>query len=106
MLGQEITFDACTLDYYDQPSKATEFLINGMDHQDYNISGSKFMSISCNHATQGISVTGSLGTNNSYNYSINISLHVARISESKIIFVTLTVELSQCHPGFWYSNDS
>ena len=27
MLGQDITFDACLLDYFDQPTKAAEFLI-------------------------------------------------------------------------------
>jgi len=30
----------------------------------------------------------------------------SRVSESKIISVNLTVELSQCHPGFWYSSES
>ena len=41
MLGQDITFDACLLDYYDQPTKAAEFSITGMNHQDYNVSSSK-----------------------------------------------------------------
>ena len=46
-----------------------------------------------------------LHSNNSYNYSVIISLYVTRVSESKIISVNLTVGLSQCHPGFWYSSD-
>ena len=104
MLGQEIRFDACLLDYYDQPTKAAaEFLITGMNHQDYNISSSKYISISCNHTIQGITVTGNLQSNNANNYSINISLFVTRLSESKGISVNLIVELSHCHPGFWYS---
>ena len=41
MLGQDITFDACLLDYYDQPTEAAEFSITGMNHQDYNVSSSK-----------------------------------------------------------------
>ena len=106
MLGQDITFDACLLDYYDQPTEAAEFAITGMNHQDYNISGSKYISISCDHTTQGLSVIGNLHLNKSYNYTVNISLHVTRLSESKVISVNLTVELSQCHPGFWYSNES
>ena len=106
MLGQGITFDACVHDYYNQPTEATQFVITGINHQYYNINGSKYITISCDHTTQGITVTGNLHSNNSYNYSMNISLYVARASESKIISVDLIVELSQCHPGFWYSSGS
>ena len=106
MLGQDITFDACVLDYYDKPTEATQFIITGINHQYYNITGSKYITISCNHTTQGITITGNLHLNNSYNYSLNISLYVARASESKIISVDLIVELSRCHPGFWYSSES
>ena len=106
MLGQEITLDACTLDYYDRPVVGvTEFLVRG-NHPSYTMSGSKFISVSCNQTTQGISVIGNLNFNASYNYSIVISLRVIPISESKIISVNLSVELSQCHPGFWYFNES
>ena len=106
MLGQEITFDACLLDYYDQPTEAIQFSITGMNHQDYTILGQKYISISCNRTTQGISVIGNLQSNKSYNYSVNISLYVTRASEIKFISVNLIVELSQCQPGFWYSNES
>ena len=41
MLGQDITFDACVLDYYDQPTEAAQFLITGTNHQYYNITSSK-----------------------------------------------------------------
>ena len=106
MLGEKITFDACVLDYYDQPTKATQFLIKGMNHEDYNISGSDYITISCNHTTQGITLIGNLHSNNSYNYSLTILLYVTHVYESKIITVNLTVELSQCHAGFWYSSES
>ena len=103
MLGQGITFDACLLDYYDQPIDAAQFSITGKNHQDYSISSSKYITISCNRTTQGIVVTGNLQSNNTYNYSMNISLFVSRVSESKVVSVNLIVELSQCHPGFRYS---
>ena len=106
MLGQEIMFDACVLDYYDQPTKAAEFLVTGMNHEDYNISGPNYITISCNHMTQAISITGSLRSNNSYNYSMTISLYVVRTSESKTISVNLILGLSQCHPGFQYLSES
>ena len=106
MLGQEITFDACVLDYYDQPTEAADFVVSGMDHQDYNISGSKYVSITCNQTIQGISVTGNLHSNQSYNYLLDISLYTAHSSDAKIVSATLIVELTQCHHGFWYSNKS
>ena len=37
---------------------------------------------------------------------MNLSLYIARASESRMILVNLIVELSQCHPGFWYSSQS
>ena len=103
MLGQDVTIDACVLDYYDQQTEATQFIISGMNHQDYNISGSKYITISCSHTTQGIAIIGNLHSNTSYNYSMTISLYVTRASESKVISINLTVELSQCYPGFWHS---
>ena len=106
MLGEKITFDACVLDYYDQPTKATQFLIKGMNHKDYNISGSDYITISCNHTTQGITLIGNLHSNKSYNYSLNILLYVTHVYESKIVTVNLTIELSQCRDGFWYSSKS
>ena len=106
MLGEKITFDACVLDYYDQPTKATQFLIKGMNHKDYNISGSDYITISCNHTTQGITLIGNLHLNNSYNYSLTILLYVTHVYESKIISVNLTVEISQCRAGFWYFSES
>ena len=72
----------------------------------YNITSSQYITISCDHTVQEIIITGNLYSNNSYNYSLNISLYVARASESKIIFIYLIVELSQCYPGFQYSSQS
>ena len=106
MLGQEIAFDACVLDYYGQPTEAIQFSITGMEHQDYTILGQKYISISCNRTTQGMSIIGNLQSNKSYNYSVNISLYVTRASEFKFISVNLIIELSQCHPGFEYFNKS
>ena len=106
MLGQAIMLNACLFDYYNQPSETAQFLVTGIINQDFKISSSKYISISCNHVTQGITITGDLNENNSYNYSILLSLYTLRISESRIISVNLQVELSQCHPGFLYSNES
>ena len=103
MLGQEITFDACVLDYYDRPVGLAELSVASY-HPINRISGSKFISISCNHTTQGIRIMGKSYLSTSYNFSMIISLHKFRSYDSKILSVNLTVELSQCHPGFWYFN--
>ena len=105
MLGQEISFDACVLDYFDQPTEVTEFVISDMNNEDYRISGPTHVTISCNRTTQGISITGNLQSNNSYNYSIILSSYFIDL-KSKMLSVKLTIELSQCHPGFWYSSKS
>ena len=106
MLGQNILFDACMYDYYDQPSDPAQFVVNGTD-QDYYITGSNYMLISCNNTFQGVAL---IGNDTSpvlpFNYSANITLHVDRISEMKVISVNFTVELVSCHPGFWYSDKS
>ena len=104
MLGQEIRFNACVLDYYNRPTELTQFVLTGMNHQHYNMSGSKYISVSCNYTTQGISVIGNLNT--LFNYSIKVSSYVAKTSGSKVISVNLTVGLSECHPGFYYSSES
>ena len=108
MLGQNIIFDACMYDYYDQPSDAARFVVNGTaDYQDYHIPGSNYMLISCNNTFEGVAL---IGNDTSpvlpFNYSTNITLHADRISEMKIISVNFTVELVSCHPGFWYSDKS
>ena len=105
MLGQEITLNACLLDYYDQPAETTQFFVTSTDHR-FKISSSKYFSISCNHTTQGTIIIGDLNKENSYNYSMVISMYVVRISESKAISVNLKVELSHCHLGFYYSKET
>ena len=108
MLGQDITFDACVLDYYNQSIEAKQFSITGMDHPNLNITGTRYISISCNHTIQGLSVIGNFQATTSYNYTIVISSHAGDISRSgaKTVSIKLIVELSQCHHGFWYSNKS
>ena len=108
MPGQEILIDACMYDYYDRPTGTEEFIVSSADNQDYYIPGSQYILISCNHTFQGISIIGNKTTTPllPFNYSMTISLYVVRISESKTISVNLAVELSRCHPGFWYHSKS
>ena len=104
MLGQEILIDACMYDYYDRSTSTAEFLITSVDNQDYYISGSHYILISCNHTFQEINIIGNPAL--PFNYSMTITLYVARISEMKTISLNIIVELSLCHPGFWYDDAS
>ena len=107
MLGQEILIYACMYDYYDRSTGTEEFLVSATDDQDYYVPGSQYILMSCNHTFQGISINGNTTTPVlPFNYSMTIGLYVVRISEMKTISVSLTVELSPCHPGFWYDNTS
>ena len=104
MLGQEISFPICLLDYYNQPAEVTQFKIIGEDHQNYSIHGSEYTSISCNHTFEGISIIG-----NRCLVPLNFSLLFTSNgikSERKNISVNLTVGLSPCHPGFQYNSKS
>ena len=103
MLGQELKFNACIVDYYYQPTEVTQLSITGINQEHYNVSA-KYISISCDHTTQGVSITGNMNTVS--NYSMLISMYAERISQTKIISINLIVELSKCHLGFWYSNNT
>ena len=103
MLGQEITINGCILDYYNEPISEARLLDIRSDDGNYDVDGSDNILISCNRTFDGISITGSnnLSTITS-NISMNLTLHFDRNSESRLISVSLTVELSPCHPGFVY----
>ena len=104
MLGQQLKFNACVVDYYDQPTdELTQFLLTGINQEHNNVSA-KYMTVSCDHTTQGVSITGNMNVLS--NYSMLISMNVGRTSQSKIISVNLFVELSKCHLGFWYSSST
>ena len=107
MLGQEIPLVACVMDYYDQPAEVTKFSVTGINNRYYKIpSLIYYILVSCNLTIRGINVIGNLHSNTSYNYSITISSYYNFISDAKHISINLMVELTQCHPGFWFSNAS
>jgi len=104
MLGREIVISACVLDYYNQSINSTQFLVQSEMNQSYFITGPKQILISCDKF-QGISIMGNQILSTSTNFSITITLNVDHNADWKQISVSLIVELSLCHPGFWqYSN--
>ena len=100
MLGGKIVIPACVLDHYNQSVKSNQFFINDIIHSNYYISGPKQTLISCG-TFEGISIMGNQSVLESTNFSINITLNIALNSNWKQISVTLIIELSPCHPGFW-----
>ena len=107
MLGQELAIHACLLDHYNQPAEVTQFRIVGENNQNYDIRGSEYTSISCNHSIGGISIIGNdITTSSSLNYSILFTSNLVFNTARRNISVNLTVELSRCHPGFQYHGKS
>ena len=102
MLGQEIIINACVQDYYDQPADATRFLVSS-NSQDYHIIGaSTGILISCNNIKE-IGIIGYEVTTPS-NISMTLTSHHGSQTDLKTISIELIIELSPCHPGFYYDN--
>ena len=105
MLGSDIVIPACVFDYYNHSVEPSQFLIQSESNSSYNISGSQQVLIGCNKF-KGISILGNQVSSNSTNFSLTIKLKVDHNPDWKQISVTLVVELSECHLGFWHSSES
>ena len=103
MLGQEITFNPCLLDYYGMSAEVTQFKIVGENHDNYLIHGSEYASVSCNHTIKGISIVGNKAVSS---LPLNYSIFFTSYAMQKSISANLVVELSPCHPGFHYQSKS
>ena len=105
MLGEEINIPVCISNYCDQPSYSIRFLLLEENNQNYSISGTKQVLLSCNETFQGITIIGNI-LSKPLNYTINLTLHDDLNPRWKQISVNLTVELTPCHPGFWQYSES
>ena len=110
MLGQEILLDACMYDYYDKEAAAAQFLVSaysngnesvGNDNEKFTL-GLNTTTISCNHTVPDIRINAENQPKLPYNYTLNLTLFASCFSESKMVSAELTVELSECHKGFYY----
>ena len=102
MLGQDIKIDACALSFYDQPAGAVDFVVSGRS-QHHHLDGTTFVPIACKQF-EGISV---LGQEISDISSVNFSMTITSYTNSEVeVSVGLVIELSPCHPGFVYDNDT
>ena len=110
MLGQEILLDACMYDYYNKEADVSQFLVNAgndyvnNDNENFTL-GLNTTFISCNHTIPDIRINATTKNKPTlpYNYTLNLALFANRFSESKSVFADLTVELSECHEGFYYN---
>ena len=105
MLGQEITFGICILDYYDEPAGSVQLVVkDNIDQQGYYINGPSFHSITSCDIFKGIAIHGNeIPSKTPLNFSF--SLLYDEPNEEKV-FVNIIVELSHCHPGFWHNDES
>ena len=113
MLGQEILLDACMYDYYDKEAEIAQFLVSaysngsesvGNDNENFTL-GLNTTTISCNHTVPDIRINAATKDKPKlpHNYTLNFNLFASRFSETKMVFAELTVELSECHEGFYYN---
>ena len=102
MLGQEIIIDACVRDYYDQRATETQFMVDSND-KNHTINGTNSVLISCDNGLQGINITGSK-ISDITNFTMNLTFHDGSWSNLKTISIGLIIELSPCHPGFYYDS--
>ncbi|XP_065895934.1 uncharacterized protein [Dysidea avara] len=105
MLGQEIIIDACVLDYYNQPVDGTLFIIDGEDGDHQLINGSSYVLVVTCEGFRGVRIVGE-EVSDVVNYSITITSHDGSKSDLKTISLKLITELSPCHPGFHYDNNT
>ena len=101
MLGEEVNIPVCVSDYCNQPSYSRQFHIFPINTQNYSITGSDQILLSCNDTFNGISITGSERLTDLLNFTINITLNDDRSSDLKQISVDLIIQLTPCYPGFW-----
>ena len=103
MLGSDIVIPACVLDHYNHSVESTQFWVHSEFNSSNNIRGPKQVLIGCNNIFEGISITSNRVLSNSTNFSFSINSNVDHNADWKQMSVSLTVELSKCHPGFWQS---
>ena len=106
MLGSDIVIPACVLDHYNHSIESAQFLVQGYYSTSYSITGPKQIIIGCANTFEGISITSNQVLSKATNFSFSINLSVDHNPDWKQISVTLIVELSECHPGFWQSSKS
>ena len=100
MLGTEIAVPTCVYNHYNYSISSTQFLVQTKISSVYTMHGPKEVLLSCD-VLKGITITGNQTLLKSTNFSINITLNTALNPDWKKLSVSLTIELSACHPGFW-----
>ena len=105
MLGSDIIIPVCVLDHYNNSVESTQFLVQSESNSTYSIGHPEEVLIGCN-TFEGINIKGDQVLYNSTNLSVYINLNVDHNADWKQISVTLIVELSECHLGFWQSSES
>ena len=105
MLGTEIRIPTCVFDYYNHSVDSTQFLLQREMHPNYNINGSKQVLISCD-AFKGTGIMGNQSVIKAINFSIKATLSTVFNPSWRPISVTLIINLSPCHLGFWQSSKS
>ena len=102
MLGQEISINACLMDYYDQPAEeVVDFLVSS---ENKKVAPSSNYIIVSRCSDVKFIITGNRTV--SMNYSMTLSTLRLHVEERKKLSVNLIVGLTSCHPGFHHNGES
>ena len=105
MLGQTINIPACVLDYLRRPIERVLFKVSRIDvNQNYSMMAPNLMSISCESLRTGnIHIIGEhLRAGDNSSVIIQFSSSYNSGFNWKSIRANLIIELSPCHPGYFY----
>jgi len=106
MLGQNIIFPSCALDYNYKPAKTVPFLLRTVDRPPgYTLISTALYSAKCgSYEENNLQVIGQrVSTNYTPIVTIQLSLYDNQYNW-KPFYTSLILELSPCHSGFYYNS--
>ena len=109
MLGQAIAIPACVLDFQENPAGSVLFQVTRRDfNQNYSLIAPNFIQISCEFlGVDYIHIIGKpLAAGDNSSVIIQFSSSYNSVMDWKPIIVYLIVELSPCHAGYFYDDES
>ena len=108
MLGQAISIPACVLDYQNNSAGKVLFKVTRIDfNRNYSLIAPNFISLSCEslRASNMQIVGGPVAEGDNLSVTIQFSSSYSSAVNWKPIIVNLIIELSPCHPGYFYDDE-
>ena len=106
MFGQAIDVPFCVLDHQKAPAGKVLFQVTCLDsNQNLSLVVHNFISLSCESGISNIHITGKPTETDNNSVIIQLSSSYNSQTDWKHIRVNLIIELSDCHPGYYYDTE-